>query len=168
MNRPLQPKKALCLQLHKLPKQATTAYCVPNIHNNLKAISKLCDARCDVTFNTNGAIMQYEGVLVLQGQQDMPSYLWWVPSNIQWASHYNSLTIQSSTFHMLTTLSTISTNTYRTVKEHSNYISSIMPPFSLQQKQPSLRPLKEGYLQECPRLTYQSQNGTLHTMKLPQ
>ena len=33
--------KTLCLKLTNLPQKATTAYCIPNIHNNLLAVSEL-------------------------------------------------------------------------------------------------------------------------------
>ena len=39
---------SLCLQLNNLQQQAISVYCIPNIHNNLLAISKLCDTGCDV------------------------------------------------------------------------------------------------------------------------
>ena len=42
--------KTIWLQLTNLPQLATTAYCIPNIHNNLLAVSELCDAGCEVIF----------------------------------------------------------------------------------------------------------------------
>ena len=119
--------KTLCNQLNNLPQKASSAYCIPSIHNNLLAISQLCDAGCDVTFDRIGVIIQYDGVIVLQGWQDMPSHLWRV-------SLTNSMGISPPLHHNtnhylpLTTLSSISANTYTTANDHCNYISFIMPP----------------------------------------
>ena len=62
----LATTKTLCLQLNNLPQQATTAYCVPNIHNNLLVVSELCNAGCEVAFDKNGMVVQSKGVIVLQ------------------------------------------------------------------------------------------------------
>ena len=50
----------------KLPQQATVVYLVPNIHNNLMAVFKLCDAECKVMLDKNKMVVQYNDVLVLQ------------------------------------------------------------------------------------------------------
>ena len=49
----LATTKTMGLQLTNLPQVATTAYCVPNIHNNLLTVSELCNAGYEVTFEKN-------------------------------------------------------------------------------------------------------------------
>ena len=78
MDKPL-PIPKNCRQLTHLPLPVTTAYCVPNIHNNLLAVSELCDAGYEVTFDKNGVVVQSIGVIVLLGWRDLPSHLWHVP-----------------------------------------------------------------------------------------
>ena len=60
----LATTKTMCLQLTNLPQLATTAYCAPNIHNNLLAVSELCDAGNEVTFEKDGMVIQSNGVIV--------------------------------------------------------------------------------------------------------
>ena len=52
----LATTKTMCLQSTNLPQLATTVYCIPNIHNNLLAVSELYDAGCEVTFDKNGVV----------------------------------------------------------------------------------------------------------------
>ena len=42
-------------------------YHVPNICNNLMAVSELCDVGCEVTFDNHSVMVHYSGFIVLQG-----------------------------------------------------------------------------------------------------
>ena len=63
----LATTKTICLQLPNLPQLATTAYCIPNIHNNMLAVSELCDAGCEVTFEKNSMVVLSKGILSYKG-----------------------------------------------------------------------------------------------------
>ena len=75
----LATTNTMCLQLTNLSQPVITAYCVLNIHNNLLAVSELCDAGCEATFEKNGVVFQSNGVIVLQGWRDLPCHQWHVP-----------------------------------------------------------------------------------------
>ena len=105
------------------------------------AISEFCDVKHDITFNKNGLVVQYKGVIALRGWWDIPNPLWhW---KIQWKSHHHCQGKQKCTSHTLTTLQLVSAKAYTTVKEHSYYKNFIKPPSSCHQKQHALWPLKK-------------------------
>ena len=61
------------------PVPDATACCIPKKQNDLLVVSESCDAGCEVTFDKNGVVVQFKGVIVLQGLRDLPSHLWQVP-----------------------------------------------------------------------------------------
>ena len=52
----------LTLQLPNIPTPARITYQVPLIHNSLIAVSALCDADCEVTFDKNMVMVEHQGL----------------------------------------------------------------------------------------------------------
>ena len=144
--------KTPCLQLNNLPQKGTTAYCLPNMHNNLLAFSKLYDAGCYITFDRNGVIVQYEGVIVLH----MPSHLWQVPIiNSIWISpllSHDTNQYLLHTDHIINNISKHICNCKGTPQINKFYHATIFSPA----KTILLEAIKKGYLWGCPEFTYQS------------
>ena len=75
----MQTTQTVELLLDKFPVAARKAYRVPNISNNLVAVSELCDAGCTVYFHKEGVEIEYEGEIIGRGWRDKATRLWRVP-----------------------------------------------------------------------------------------
>ena len=61
------------------PKAARQDFRVPNITNNIVAVSELCDAGCNVHFHKHGAEIEFESEIIGQGWRNKSTRLWRVP-----------------------------------------------------------------------------------------
>jgi hypothetical protein len=69
---------AVDLLLSKLPPNSRMAHSLPGLTNNLLSIAVLCNAGCEVFFNTTGCKVTFDGYIILQGWRDSKHCLWHV------------------------------------------------------------------------------------------
>ena len=62
-----------------IPTPARMAYLFPHINNNLIAVSVLCNADCEITFDKNMVMVEHQGQAVIWGWWDTPTGLWHIP-----------------------------------------------------------------------------------------
>ena len=72
----METTRTLELLLPKWPAAARKGYRVPNITNNLVAVSELCDAGCTVFFTKHGVEIEFEGEVIGRGWRDQKTRLW--------------------------------------------------------------------------------------------
>jgi hypothetical protein len=67
---------AVDLLLSKLPANARMAHSLPGLTNNLLSVPVLCDAGCEVFFNTTCCKVTLNGEIILRGWRDPQHRLW--------------------------------------------------------------------------------------------
>ena len=67
--------ETLELLLHKLPKKAGRAFCVPDIEHNLIAAAELIDAGCVVYLHKYSCNIEYKGEALYMGWHDTANIL---------------------------------------------------------------------------------------------
>ena len=68
--------KTLELLLSNLPQAAKEAHRALGLTNNLLSVSAICDAGCEVFFNSTGCEVSFNGEIILRGWRDFCSNMW--------------------------------------------------------------------------------------------
>eukprot|EP00957_Ditylum_brightwellii_P098295 7489562-Ditylum_brightwellii.AAC.1 len=79
MGSQLSTTETINLQIDGIPDKAKIGYRLPQVVNNLVAVSELSGARCTITLNYKDIQVHNEGKEVLRGWRDKSNQLWRIP-----------------------------------------------------------------------------------------